>query len=355
MALAFFRVEQFRCLSRAELSFDARANIISGNNASGKTSLLEAIFFLCRGRSFRQSRTDRLVQHGSQDFQLFGRLQAGELRHAIGVRAGRGDTEIRLDGRSLSGFSEIVERTAIQVIEPEIHTLIAEGPDKRRRFLDYGVFHVEPGYLPAWRRYHKVLKQRNAALRSKAPNSEIAAWDEAFIDNAATIDSYRTGYTRMLSDPIRETSEQLGLAEIEIEYRPGWEGEKTIEVALAHSLERDRQLGITHVGPHRADLKILYRKRAARQQVSRGQQKLLASSLVIAQSRILNDLKPGASILLLDDPAAELDRHSLTRLLAVVGELPCQLIVTALEPSAITLHGEPARFHVEHGSVAPLA
>ena len=112
---------------------------------------------------------------------------------------------------------------------------------------------------------------------------------------------------------------------------------------------------MTHVGPHRADLKILYKKRAARQQVSRGQQKLLASSLVLAQSRILDELKPGASILLLDDPAAELDSRSLSRLLSVVSELPGQLIVTALDPDGIALGSEPARFHVERGSVSPLA
>lgn len=352
MALTSFRVDHFRCLEIADITLDPRANIVTGNNASGKTSLLEAMFFLCRGRSFRQSRTDRLIQHGHPEFQLFGKLRAGEVRHAIGVRAGRGDTTIRLDGRTLKGFSEVIERTAIQIIEPEIHTLIAEGPDKRRRFLDYGVFHVEPGYLPAWRRYHKVLKQRNAALRARAAPGEIAAWDDAFIENAAIVDSYRTGYARMLSGPVSETSDRLGLSEIEIAYRPGWEGEQTIEVALAQSLERDRQMGMTHVGPHRADLKINYRKRAARQQVSRGQQKLLASSLIIAQNRILDELKPEASILLLDDPAAELDNRSLARLLDVVTDLPGQLIVTALDPSGIVLGTEPARFHVEHGAVA---
>lgn len=354
MALAFFRVEQFRCLSTAELTLDRRANIVSGGNASGKTSLLEAMYFLCRGRSFRQSRADRLVRHGQPEFQLFGKLEAGERHHAIGVRSGRGQTAIRLDGRTLGGFGEIIEQTAIQIIEPEIHTLIAEGPDKRRRFLDYGVFHVEPGYLPAWRRYHKVLKQRNAALRSRAPIGEVSAWDEAFIENAAIIDSYRAGYVRMLGGPIGETSERLGLDDIEIAYRPGWEGEQTIEVALQQSSERDRQMGMTHVGPHRGDLKILYRGRAARQQVSRGQQKLLASSLIIAQNRILDELKPGASILLLDDPAAELDNHSLGRLLDVVSTLPGQLIVTALDPGAILLGAQPARFHVEQGAVTPV-
>jgi DNA replication and repair protein RecF len=165
MPLGWFRAEQFRCLAEVEFELDPRANLFIGPNASGKTSLLEAAFFLGRGRSFRSRRRDALIRHGQEAFLLAGRSEVGAVATPLGVRASRKDTEWRVGGAPADGIADLAEQFPAQVIDPDVHKLLEEGPGRRRRFLDWGVFHVEPAFLENWRRYHQALRQRNAALK----------------------------------------------------------------------------------------------------------------------------------------------------------------------------------------------
>ena len=229
--------------------------------------------------------------------------------------------------------------------------LIADGPEGRRRFLDYGVFHVEPRYLPAWQRYRKTLRQRNAVLRDGGASAQLATWDRALVEAGELIDGYRSGYVRLLRDPVVETAGRLGLQGIDIAYGPGWETGQSMLDALSAARDRDRALKQTTVGPHRADLKVSWSGRLAKSVVSRGQQKLLASALILAQARLLAGLKEGQAVLLVDDPAAELDRGALGRLMGELRDMPGQLVITGLEPDIPGLPGEHAVFHVEQGAL----
>ena len=177
MPLGWFRAEQFRCLAEVELTLDPAANLFVGPNASGKTSLLEAAFFLGRGRSFRSRRRDALIRHGQDEFLLAGRSLGGVAPVPIGVRGSRSNTEWRVGGAVASGIAELAEQFPAQVIDPEVHKLLEEGPGRRRRFLDWGVFHVEPSFLATWRRYHQALRQRNAALKLDRSDEDLAAWE----------------------------------------------------------------------------------------------------------------------------------------------------------------------------------
>ncbi|MFK8052368.1 MAG: DNA replication/repair protein RecF [Woeseiaceae bacterium] len=351
MGLNRLSIANFRCIEEAQLDIDSRNVAIIGANGAGKTSILEAIYFLIRGRSFRQPRTDRLARHGEHQFQLFGQLSAGPVISKVGIAAGRGSSRIRINGEDAPNLASINRQLVVEVIEPEIHRLVADGPDGRRRFIDYGVFHVEPGYLKAFRRYSKVLKQRNAALKARQP---LEPWNEAIIEAAAVVDSYRAGYVNLLDDPIAEACEALGFADISLEYRPGWDEKLTMAEALAASSERDQHIGTTHVGPHRAELKISWNGRLAREQVSRGQQKLLAASLILAQAKHLSNFNEGNAILLVDDPAAELDQDSLDRVLAYINTIPGQLILTAIDPLAVSRFENLEMFHVEQGHLSKL-
>ncbi len=352
MILQRLKVNNFRCIEAADLTLDQRVTMIVGDNGAGKTSLLEAAYFLGRGKSFRQPRTDRLVRHQQQSFQLFGQIQHDAGQHKIGIEAGRAQHRIRIDGEEQSNLATIAEWLVLQVIEPEIHTLIAEGPERRRKYLDYGVFHVEPQYLSAWRNFRKALKQRNAALKQGQNNSQLAPWDRELIEHGEVVDSYRSGYVQMLREPVSTVCSALGLDGIDIEYRPGWDDALSMQDALAKSLNRDRQLQVTGVGPHRADLRLIWQKRAAKTQVSRGQQKLLAAGMILAQTRVLAGLNDDQVVLLVDDPAAELDKNSLSRLMAQIAEIPGQLILTAIDRDLRGLPEEGAVFHVERGIVS---
>ena len=348
MTLDRLMITDFRCINNAVLDCNGSNILIAGPNGAGKTSCLEAIHFLIRGRSFRQPRAARLIRHDSSAFRLVGRLNDADSVHNVGIEGGRGGARIRHNGSDAKNLAEINQRFVVEVVEPEIHCLIAEGPEGRRRYLDYGVFHVEPGYLGAWRRYRQILKQRNAALKT---GQSLDPWDQGLIEAAGMVDSYRHGYVRLLKDPIDEACSALGFSGITLEYKAGWDKDQTMAEALEASRERDRVIGTTHVGPHRADLKIRWNGRLAREQVSRGQQKLLATSLVLAQTKHLAELNDGRALLLLDDPAAELDANSLARVLELVATIPAQRIVTAIDASSIPLDDSFRVFHVEQGSV----
>lgn len=349
MTLSRIQVRNFRCIESATLDLERRYNLIFGPNGSGKTSLLEAIGFLSRGRSFRGTRTDGLVKHGQSVFQISAVVTDGDAEHRLGIEAGRGQWVTRLNREPAEGVAALAEKLAVQVIDPEIHRLVSDGPDVRRRFLDYGVFHVEHRFLSAWRRYRRALRQRNAALRQGVSDSQLEAWNPEFLDSGAAVDACRVQHVAELAGEFERIGIDLMQEDVSCEYRPGWTEGNSLPEALAAAQERDREQGTSTVGPHRADLKLVYKGRGARQQVSRGQQKLFGAALVLAQTRLLGAHLAEPPLLLVDDPAAELDAAALERMLGLVVETGSQLVVTALSDRVIDLPGPIRAFHVEQG------
>ena len=349
MALLNFTASDFRCLENIELEASPNYNLIYGANASGKTSLLEAIAYLGRGKALRGATTQNLVRHGQAEFTLFGRARGPARVSALGVRNGRGGLEIHVDGAAGRGAADLAEILPLQAVDPEIHNLVAGGPEERRRYLDWAVFHVEHNYVQHWRRYRRALRQRNAALKTGGGPRTIRAWDAEMLEAADEVTQARGRVTEILQLALEPLAEEMLGGGVTLEYQPGWSRGKSLEEALAGSLERDRALGTTHVGPHRADLRLVFNERQARRMVSRGQQKLLACTLVFASVELVQAEIMRPVLLLLDDPAAELDSEALGRLLEVVGALGCQVIATALDPELIRLPEAPAMFHVEHG------
>jgi len=351
MPLGWFRAENFRCLAAVEIELDPRANLFVGPNASGKTSLLEAAFFLGRGRSFRSRRREALIRHGQAEFLLAGRSHADPAPIALGVRASREATEWRLGGAPADGVADLAEQFPAQVIDPEVHKLLEEGPGRRRRFLDWGVFHVEPTFLGNWRRYHQALRQRNAALKQERADADLAAWEQELATTGHELARQRDSYLARLAGPL----ERIGIAlldrPIELVHGAGWDRDRGLLETLAEGRARDRRYRATQAGPHRGDVTIQVGGRPAKDHVSRGQQKLVASALMLAQLEIQERQRPGRSALLLDDPAAELDRENLARLMAIVQQLPAQLWVTSLRPEIPGLPAGARVFHVEQGEV----
>lgn len=353
MGLQRLAIGDFRCIEQASLSFDGQNALISGLNGAGKTSILETIYCLSRGRSFRGSRLEQLVRSGESHFTLFCELQSDSASHRLGLEAGRGHKQIRVDGENKKSLAELATLLSVEVIDPEVHGLVSEGPEVRRRFLDYGVFHVEHGFLRAWREYKRALTQRNRALKLGLNDNEIVVWDQLLVESGNLVTTSRQQYVESLQRNLSASGEVLlPGAELKCQYRTGWDSTQTLEQALFQAKNRDRELGVTSRGPHRADLILEFAGARARQRVSRGQQKLLASALVLSQCQSIYQATGRRPVLLLDDPAAELDRHSLERLLALVGAMDCQLIVTALLPDSIQVGNDAAVFHVEHGEVS---
>jgi len=351
MPLGWFRAEQFRCLAEVELELDPRANLFIGPNASGKTSLLEAAFFLSRGRSFRSRRRDALIRHGQEAFLLAGRSAAGAAAIPLGVRASRKETEWRLAGAPADGIADLAEEFPAQVIDPEVHKLLEEGPGRRRRFLDWGVFHVEHAFLENWRRYHQALRQRNAALKQDRGDQDLAAWEQEISASGEILAQQREVYLSRLAAPLATIGLALLDRPITLAHSRGWDAESSLLKALESGRPRDRRYRATQAGPHRGDVVVQVDGRPAKDHVSRGQQKLVAAALMLAQLEIQEQERPGRSALLLDDPAAELDSANLGRLMEIVQKLPAQLWVTSLRPGIPGLPAGAKMFHVEQGRV----
>lgn len=351
MPIQHFSAQGFRCLAGVELDADPGFNLICGPNASGKTSILEAIAYLGRGKSFRGAPVSNLIRHGEKEFVLFGRVEDGGRVAKVGVRNSADGLEVRIDGQSGGGAAELASALPLQIIDPDVHDLVAGAPDERRRYLDWIAFHVEHGYLDAWRRFRRALKQRNAALRSGHAASAIRGWNAEFAELASRIDAGRRLALDVALEELEETGQAMLGSEIRFEYRPGWKEGTDLLEALEAGMDRDLQQGSTQCGPHRADLRLSYDERQARKLVSRGQQKLLACAMIIAAAQTAQTALERPLLLLLDDPAAELDADSLARLMARVRNLGCQVIATTLVPDAAIFGGEGAVFHVEQGAL----
>ena len=348
-----FKVSNFRCVESAELELGSDFNLIYGANASGKTSLLEALAYLGRGKSFRGASVANMVMHGQSEFLLFGETRWEERSQKVGVRNSKDGIEIRVDGSSEGGLAALADALPLQVIDPEVHNLVAGGPELRRRYLDWVAFHVEHDHLETWRRFRRALKQRNAALRAQSGSAAIRSWNAKFVELSLALDDSRRRALGTLIDSLLEYGLALLETELGFEYQRGWAKEKTLEEALIEGADRDFHLGVTQHGPHRADLRVRYDERQARKLVSRGQQKLLASAMVLAATDTAQTALERPLLLLLDDPAAELDAESLDRLLDMVKGLGCQVVATSLDKGALDIPPGSSVFHVEHGVLTP--
>lgn len=357
MALVELLAEDLRCIERMEVALHPDLNLVSGPNGAGKTSVLEAIFLLGRGRSFRTRSSERLIRQGADRLIAFGRTPG----HAIGIEVQRGDasrsgavTRAKVDGAFVPTLTELTQAFPVQVIDPEVQHLVDGGATGRRRWLDWSVFHVEPAFGGHWARYARALKQRNAALRAGADPDTLAAWDRELVAAGVPMAEARAAHYAELEPLWLAAQEALLGFTVGATWTSGWDRERSLAEALEGARQHDVSRGTTSAGPHRADLRLRVGNRAARDVLSRGQQKLLALSMVLAQLELLQKSLQIRPTLLIDDPAAELDNFRLGAVIERIRALETQLVVTTLAPDA-SLFGRPDRvFQVGQGRVQTL-
>ncbi|HUA80804.1 MAG TPA: DNA replication/repair protein RecF [Dyella sp.] len=358
MRLERLHLQGLRCIGDVVLDLAAGFNVLVGANGAGKTTVLEAAFLLSHGRSFRSGARDALIQRGSGGLSVFSTVRHDDGQtHRLGLGREGVRWNARLDGEDVQ-IGELIRACAVVCFEPGSHALIAGSAEERRRFLDWGVFHVEQEFLSTWRRYQRALKQRNSLLRAHSAIDEdlLGPWERELARAGSLIDQWRRAYLDALLPFLQKQAALLlpELGRVELRYRPGWaEGVDLAEV-LAAQRGRDQGRGHTTSGAHRADWSISFELAPQREHLSRGQEKLTALICVLAQAWLDAQHRGEWPVICLDDLASELDQEHQAAVVDSLCSAPAQVLITGTELPRVLGRSVVKSFHVEQGHLTPL-
>ena len=376
MALVKLQTQNFRNLVATPVNFSPGFNLVYGENGSGKSSLLEAIGYLGLGRSFRVNRHQAVASHGADTFTVFGGMDAGlrqvesgqplegpnPLSHRLGLSRclSSKETRLRVDGESVRSLSELARHFPVSVIDPGVFDIVAGGPGKRRQFLDWSVFHVEPSFASQWQQCQRVITQRNQTLRNgRMDESMLRVWDDQYATLASRVTEARQAAfesVRNAFELLLEASNARWVTGLKMDFYPGWDVSQSLSDVLRSHREQEQRAGHTLYGPNRADVRLRFQGRPVAETFSRGQQKTLVILMKIAQGIVLKDLGKQATFLL-DDINAELDVDHRAMLAQKLRELRCQVFMTSIERPRpdqlwpVDTGPDFKMFHVEHGEL----
>jgi DNA replication and repair protein RecF len=316
------------------------------------------------GRSFRGNGIRPLIAHGQETCTVFGSTLSSGVNPEIplGVERSRsGEIRIKVGGKPVRAVTELVEHLPLQVINADSFALLTGPPRARRQFMDWGVFHVEHRFYGEWQRFQRCMKQRNKLLRhGRMSDQELAVWTRELAAAGTAINGYRQAYFKALVPRFQDILGRLmpSLQALELRYRQGWDRQLDFETALSNGLATDRDQGYTHVGPQRADIRILVDGHLAAETLSRGQQKLVVCALKLAQGQLMSESGRGCCTYLVDDLPSELDEHHNRQVCQLLSQMDAQVFITCVDQQVLAdvwpETVERAMFHVEHGAVQPV-
>lgn len=333
MHISSFTIQNFRNIKFSKINCHKNFNIFYGPNGCGKTSILEAITYLALCRSFRTSNIQSLINQDSKSFVLNAKVD--ELINDLNISTSLGiekkrsqDFIVSINGHITSKLSDLINKLCLQLIHPQSSELILEGPDYRRKFVDWGLYyHVDSfGYL--FSRYKKILKQRNTLLRLNKLK-DIYIWDKLLADISDEINTLRQEYiNKFIAVVTPILYEFFGDFSFDFVLNFGYPNDINLVDLLKQNLEKDSVLGYTYYGCHRADLKVKVNKLSASSILSRGQLKLLVCAMRLAQGILLHNETKRNCIYLIDDVNSELDITSQSKLLTHLNKLNSQVFIT---------------------------
>lgn len=362
MILDTLFVSSFRNLEQDGLSFAGRFNIFYGDNAQGKTNLLEAIFLLGTLKSFRQARSAELIRHGSDGALVRGSVVRDGSNREITLVLERHAKRVLVDGKAATRLSDFFGALNTVAFSPDELSMVRGLPEQRRRFLDRAIFSGDAGYLRCYHDYGKVLKNRNALLR-RGETTCLDVWSERLADTGSALIARRLAYVGaiapMLTDfygTIAGCRENADLSLItvpgaETVTREGVRG--LLLEGLARRADEEVRRGTTLVGPHRDDLLFRIDGRELKSHGSQGQQRSFVLALKMAEIEHLRCNFGSPPVLLLDDVTSELDETRRRNMLAFLDEREMQVFITTTSLATVR-PGERADhrfFRVEAGRV----
>ncbi|MFN2327468.1 MAG: DNA replication/repair protein RecF [Chromatocurvus sp.] len=358
-----------RNLEQARLGDLSRTNILYGANGSGKTSVLESIHLLSAARSFRAHTARSVIKHGADKLTVYGEVlrrvdgkQSGRQSggRSLGIQRGKnGSADIRIAGSVIRSVAELASELPVLVLNSDSFDLLTGSPADRRRFLDWGVFHVEHTFFSVWQRYQRCIRQRNTLLRrGSIVNVELDSWTHELADAGESLTKCRQSYFSQLSVMFSDVIATLlpDSPPVTLQFRRGWGRERALLDVFKDGFSVDREQGFTHSGPQRADIRILVGNVSAADTLSRGQQKLVVSALKLAQGRLFAE-NSGAEdcVFLLDDLPSELDFQHLRLICDELEKTGAQVFISCIDRADVfdvwMPPGSLSVFHVEHGQI----
>ena len=347
-------VRNFRNIQDLSLSPSPRINQILGDNGAGKSSLLEAVDFLSRGRTFRTRLTRALIREDSGGLSVSATLEGG--RNLGAERRGKPgeiSVENRLGGEAAQTQAEMAAALPVLVFCADLQKQAGSETKHWRNLLDWGVFHVKPAFRKAWQDYRRALRQRNTLLRTPHPGASLRQWEQLMAEQAETMDALRSEYAEHLIGRASASAAEQAFS-LDIRYTRGWPEDADFAQVLREAETEDRQAGYTRCGPHRASLRLSWEGEPLSQRASRGQQKAAAALLLLVQVRLFVELSGlGRCVVLIDDLAAEFDEDRRNWMLEELVKTEQQVFVTATQDDpGLPVGSEAKRFHMKQGQLS---
>lgn len=353
MLVENIKLKNFRNIENAELSFDSRMNVISGENAQGKTNIIEALWLFCGAKSFRNSKDSSFIRFGESKGKTETEFVFRNIKHTAEMHFSEKRTAV-LDNKPLKNPSELAGTFNAVVFSPSDLSLVQDGPDKRRRFLDISIGQLYPNYISVLRSYSRAIMQRNKIIKDYRYDPSVSIMLDVFEseinEQGKKIIDYRKKFLERINKYVPEIFSGLscGREEIMALYVARTDG-----ILLADELKKSRKedsfSGVTSCGPHRDDIELLINGISARNYGSQGQKRSVAISLKLASLNVINEISGEYPICLLDDVMSELDEKRQEYILNCVRDW--QTFITCCDPSNATRLSGGKVFKVRNGGV----
>ncbi len=339
MYIAKLQLQNFRNIQSQSYDFNRDMNFIIGKNGSGKTSILESIYYLSHSRSFKSSQLNRIINHDADEFVVFTKAFNYDNITISLSRKTNGNNISKLNYEIQNNHTEITRILPIQLINPEAFNVINSGAQQRCKILDWGSFYLDKTFLKIWQQTKYLVKQRNSALKQNYPYSYIQGIDNKLNEFGNILDTKRAEYFTKLAPKIYEILAQFNTdIKVDISYYRGWKNDKNLIEVLTEAYDNDNRYNITKHGPHKADIVMTINGKPVQDILSRGQQKILICAIKLAQGELHNVENENRCIYLVDDITSELDSIYTTTLFAYLQKLKSQVFVSTTDKSKISVY-----------------
>lgn len=344
-------LEHFRCYESLEQSFNETITLIDGDNGSGKTALIEAIYWQSTGRSFRHPKSADLIQHSQKELTVFSEYQRSHNSTVdkLGVSyAVNNKKRIKCNGEIIQRQTDIAQQFPVIAIDPNAFLWVDHAPSFRRSYLDWLVFHVKPDYLMIWKKTQKLQQHLNKLLKRELLQ-DVPLWQEQYAQLAHQVHLLRQQVVDQIQVRFSALAQQFlpTLTDLTLRYHKGWRGED-LHQELNEKHKHHLKQGFITVGIHKADLQCLVNQQPAQVVLSRGQKKMLAVIMYLVFIEIFEHVKPQTAVICLDDIDSELDNRAIALLSDYLQEQKRQLFITTVHAETVQPYFSQCEvFHVK--------